>query len=284
MPIPTPPNLLDTLSRYTRSSRFHSPPQQQRVPPRPLSRKPIRPANQISLLAWVLLDKLNALLNILLEIDQTRVQQPLLVLRYLANRHDLLHAIRAQLYLAGKVLYALVLVERAVHECRLHNALHALRGLEQALREPGASHCHAQRCAAGAVLGLDHLIAAELHAVDEVVEGFALDVAVARLRDERYNGDPRVTAHHNDVLVGRVRALDLRDEARCTDNIEGGHAEEALGVVDTFGLEDFGDDGDRGVDLLTGTRISAIKHSGAEMDVARRLRSKDELTGFEMMR
>lgn len=53
-----------------------------------------------------------------------------------------------------------------------------------------------------------------------------------------------------DFLVGRVGGLDLGDEAGGTDDIKGGDTEEALGVVDALGLEDLGDDGDGGVDLL----------------------------------
>ena len=52
-----------------------------------------------------------------------------------------------------------------------------------------------------------------------------------------------------DVLVLGVGALDLADEARGTDDIEGRDTEEALGVVDALGLEDLGSDGNGGVDL-----------------------------------
>jgi hypothetical protein len=58
-----------------------------------------------------------------------------------------------------------------------------------------------------------------------------------------------VTTNDGDVLVGRVGVLQLGDETGSADNIEGGDTEEALGVVDTLGLEDLGADGDGGVDL-----------------------------------
>ena len=58
-----------------------------------------------------------------------------------------------------------------------------------------------------------------------------------------------MAANHRNAFVGRVGALELRDEARCTHDVERGDAEDALGVVDALGLEDFGDDGDRRVDL-----------------------------------
>ena len=69
------------------------------------------------------------------------------------------------------------------------------------------------------------------------------------LREEWHDGDARVAAHDGDGFVGRVGGLDLREEARGAYDVEGGDTEELLGVVDAFGLEDFGADGDGGVDL-----------------------------------
>ena len=70
------------------------------------------------------------------------------------------------------------------------------------------------------------------------------------LREERNDGDARVAANDGDVLVCGIGALDLRDEARCTNNVEGGDTEEALGVVDALRFEDFSTNGDGGVDLV----------------------------------
>jgi hypothetical protein len=58
-----------------------------------------------------------------------------------------------------------------------------------------------------------------------------------------------VTTNDGDLLVAGVGLLDLGDEARGTDNIKGGNTEQALGVVDTSGLENLRDNGDGGVDL-----------------------------------
>jgi hypothetical protein len=52
-----------------------------------------------------------------------------------------------------------------------------------------------------------------------------------------------------DVLVGGIGALDLRNKAGCTNNIECGDTEETLGVIDALRLEDLGSDRDGGVDL-----------------------------------
>lgn len=58
------------------------------------------------------------------------------------------------------------------------------------------------------------------------------------LREEGDNSDARVATDDGNFLVGRVGALNLRDEARGTYNIEGGDAKETLGIIDALGLED----------------------------------------------
>ena len=52
-----------------------------------------------------------------------------------------------------------------------------------------------------------------------------------------------------DVLVGGIGALDLRNKAGRTNNIERGDTEETLGVIDALRLEDLGSDRNGGVDL-----------------------------------
>lgn len=85
-------------------------------------------------------------------------------------------ALRAQLDGHGEVVAARLLLDgvaavdaRQVHEGRLHDARLALDGLHHALCEPEARVRHAQRGGAGAVLGLDDFIAAELDACVVVV-------------------------------------------------------------------------------------------------------------------
>ncbi len=58
-----------------------------------------------------------------------------------------------------------------------------------------------------------------------------------------------MATNNGDVLTGWVGVLELRNEARGTNDVEGGDTEEALGVVDALGLENFGGNGDGGVDL-----------------------------------
>jgi hypothetical protein len=94
-----------------------------------------------------------------------------------------------------------------------------------------------------------------LDAVDVAVKLLALEV-VAGLRQKGNNGCARVTTNDGDVLAGGVGLLKLGDEARGTNDVEGGDTEQALGVVDTLGLEDLGGDRDGGVDLLPLTLCS----------------------------
>ena len=59
-----------------------------------------------------------------------------------------------------------------------------------------------------------------------------------------------MATNDGDSLIGGVGALDLRDEARGTDDVKGGDTEQTLGVVDVAGLVDLGNDGNGGVDLF----------------------------------
>jgi hypothetical protein len=196
----------------------------------------------------VLLDKVNTLADVLLEVADADVEELLLVLGDLANRVDLLDTVRAELDVGGKVFAALVLVERRVDESGLDDVLLALSSLEERLGETGTGHGHGESGRAGTVLGLDDFVTAELDAVDVALELLALEV-VAGLRQERDDGCAGVATNNGDVLAGGVGVLDLGDEARGADDVEGGDTEEALGVVDASLLEDLGGDGDGGVDL-----------------------------------
>lgn len=57
------------------------------------------------------------------------------------------------------------------------------------------------------------------------------------LGQEGNDGDTGVTANYCDLLVRGVGALELRDETGGTNDVEGGDTEEALGIIDTLGLE-----------------------------------------------
>ena len=197
---------------------------------------------------WVGLDPLNTLLDVTGEVSDTRIEELLLVFGDLANGVDLLDTVRSKLDVGGEVLAALVLEQRRVDKGGLDDVLLALGSLEQGLGKAGTSHGHGEGSRASAVLGLNDLVTAKLDALDVFVELLALEV-VARLGEERDDGGARVAANDGDVLGGGVGVLELRDEARGTDDVESGDTKEALGVVDTLGLEDLGGNGDGGVDL-----------------------------------
>lgn len=143
---------------------------------------------------------------------------------------DLLHPTGSQLHAAREVIHPLVAEQRAVHKGRFDHALLPLRRLEQRLREPSARHGHGQRRRARAVFRLDDFVAAKLYAVDEIVELFAAQFIPA-LAQQGHDRRAAVAPDHGDVLVGRVGALVLADEAGCSDHVQGGDAEEARWVV-----------------------------------------------------
>jgi hypothetical protein len=203
----------------------------------------------------VLLDELDTLLDVLLEVGQAGIEELLLVVGDLANGVDLLNTVGAKLDVGGEVLAALVFVQRRVDEGGLDDVLLALGGLEERLGEAGTGHGHGEGGGTSTILGLDDLVTTELDAVDVVVELVAFKV-VAGLRQERDDGCARVATNNGDVLAGGVGVLELGDEARGTDDVESGDTEEALGVVDTLGLEDLRGDGDGGVDLILSVYLS----------------------------
>lgn len=195
----------------------------------------------------VLLGKLDTLLNVALEVLEADVEELLLVVGDLADGVDLLNTVGAKLDLRGEKVNTLVLVQGRVDVSGLNDTLLALGGLEERLGETGTGHGHGQSSRASTALGLDDLVTTELDALDVLVELSALEV-VARLREEGHNGGTRVATDDNNVLRGGVGALELRDEARGTDNVKSGDTEESLGVVDALGLEDLCGDGDGRVD------------------------------------
>jgi hypothetical protein len=195
------------------------------------------------------LDEVNTLLDVLLEVDEAGIEELLLVLVDLADLVDLLDTVGAELDAGSEEVDTLVLEQRGVDEGGLDDALLTLGGAQERLGEASTGHGHGEGGGAGTVLGLDDLVTTELDAVDESVTGLTRDGGVVGLRQEGDDGHTGVTADNGDLLAGGVGLLDLGDEARGADNVQGGDTEQALGVVDTSGLVDLRDDGDGGVDL-----------------------------------
>ena len=208
---------------------------------------PLSSYTSIPPLIHILLHPALTFLNVALQIHQALVEQTLLIIRNLANRVDLLHAVRAKSNVRRKVGATLVLVKRRVDEGGLNDALLALRRFEQGLREASTSHSHRKRSRALAILRLYDLITAKLHTVHVFIELLALEF-VPRLAKQRHDCLAGMTANDGDVLVRGIGVLELGDEAGGADDVEGGDAEELLGVVDAFALEDFGGDGNGAVD------------------------------------
>lgn len=195
------------------------------------------------------LDEVNTLLDVLLQVSQAGIEETLLVLVDLANRVDLLNTVGAELDAGSEEVDTLVLVQRGVDEGGLNDTLLALGGAEERLGETGTGHGHGEGGGTGTVLGLDNLVTTELDAVDKGIAGLAGDGGVVGLRKQGDDGHTGVATNDGDSLTGGVGVLDLRDEARGTDDVKGSDTEQTLGVVDVAGLVDLGDDGDGGVDL-----------------------------------
>ncbi|KAI3480889.1 hypothetical protein L1887_56963 [Cichorium endivia] len=192
----------------------------------------------------------DTLLDVLGELGDGGLEELLLLGGDLADGVDLLDTVLAEGDRAGEEGGALVLVEGRLDVGALLDALLAVEGLEERVGEDGGGVGHGEGGGAGAVLGLDDLVTAELDAVDELLVLLALGdgVAAVGLREERHDGDTRVATDDGDDGLGGLLARDAREEGGGTGDVEGGDAVELLRVVDAGLLEDLGDDGHGGVD------------------------------------
>lgn len=188
----------------------------------------------------------NTLLDVLLEVSEAGLEETLLDGVNLADGEDLLNTVGAELNLGAEEVDALVLVEGAVDEGGLNDALLALSSAEDGVGHAGTGHGHGEGGGTGTILGLDNLITTELDTLDEL--GVGGEVGVVGLGEEGDDGHTGVATDNGDVLILGVGALLLGNEAGGTDDVKGCDTEEALGVVHTLGLEDLGADGDGGVD------------------------------------
>jgi hypothetical protein len=208
---------------------------------------------------WVLLNKLHTLGNVALEILQASIHQLLLILANLAHRVNLLDTLWSKLNLTAEKIDTLVLVQWALHECALYNTRLTGRSLEERLGETSTGHGHGEGGRSSSIFGLDDFVTAKLHALDVLVKSGAGNVAVAGLGEQWNDCGAGVTTNDGDMLISRVSRLHLADEARGTDDVEGGDTKEALGVVGALGLEDFGANRDGGVDLRVKLDISGVR-------------------------
>lgn len=195
----------------------------------------------------VLGNKVNTLLDVLLEVLEGGSNELLLVGVELTQAVDLLDTLGAEGNLGREEVNTLVLVERGLDKGGLNNLL-TLLGLDQRSSHAGTGLSHGESGGTSTILSLDNLITTKLDTVNKGIESLAGDVGVTRLGDQRNNSVTRVTTDNGDSLLSGVSGLDLRDEAGSTDDVKGGDTEKLLGVVDTLGLEDLSNNGDSGVD------------------------------------
>jgi hypothetical protein len=174
-----------------------------------------------------LVDEGLALADVALELGDGSINQTLLVLVDLANGVNLLNTLGTELNVGGKELDTLLGEDIRLDKGGLNNALLASdSGLQKRIGEAGTGKGHGEGGRASAVLGLDDLITTELDAVGQGLD-LLLGEAVTRLGEEGNDGDTRVTTDNGDLgLLGRD-LLDLRDEARGANDIEGGDTEKA---------------------------------------------------------
>lgn len=194
---------------------------------------------------------------------------------------DLLDTLGTELDIGRKVLDTLGLVQGGLDKGRLDDAGLAVEGSDERVGESGASYMlaegkhlmsrltvtHGEGGRSGTSLGLDNLcgsahrrcyeatqvrtVTTKLDPVNESLVLLALDVGtLASLAQKRDNGDTGVSTDDSDVDVLGVGVLDLAEESRGSDDVEGGDTEESLLVEDTSLLEDLGEDRDGRVDRV----------------------------------
>lgn len=160
---------------------------------------------------------------------------------------NLLDTLGAESDLGREVVDTLVLEEGRLNVGRLNNSL-TLGSLEEGASKAGTSLSHGESGGTSTVLGLDNLVTTELDTVNKGIKSLTRDIGVTGLGDQGNNGVTRVATDNGDGLLSRVGSLNLRDESGGSDDIKSGDTKDLLGVVDTLGLKDLGNNGDSGVD------------------------------------
>eukprot|EP00128_Syssomonas_multiformis_P002965 Colp12_sorted_trinity150504_noHs@4722 len=192
-----------------------------------------------------LVGELNTLLDATSELLSELSKLLLLVLAKLAITKVALKTLRAKLNGGGEEL---VLGDVRLDIGALNNVGLALKTTEEGEGETGTSVGHGESGRASASLGVHHLGTSILNPGSELLDLLLGEANLGGgLGEEGKDGDTSVaTDDGNDDLAG-VEALELSNEGAGTDNIEGGHTEDALGVIDTSLLVDLSNDGNGGV-------------------------------------
>lgn len=184
----------------------------------------------------------------LLQVRQASIQKPLLRRSNLPNIMNLLHTIRTQLHLTSKEIHSLVLIQRTIHKSGLNNTLLSLCSLQQALREPRACHRHRQCRGSSSILRGHYLITSELDAFEEIL--LAYEIGMRGLREQWYDGDARVAAYNNNILIYGIGPLQLRHKSTSSHDIQCRNTEQSLRVINACLLEDLCNDWHSAVDRV----------------------------------
>lgn len=107
--------------------------------------------------------------------------------------------------------------EAVLDEGALHHALLPRQRLEHRRGEKVPSIGHGEGGGPGAVLGLDHLVAAELDAVRQLPQGLVRELGALHLREQREDGRARVPPHDRHVGGRGVPALRQEGKGKGTE-------------------------------------------------------------------
>lgn len=196
------------------------------------------------------------LLDVGLQVLESGTKESALVLIGLGESVDFLHTLGPELNLAGKEIDTSSLVQWRFNEGRLRDTSLTGTSPQESVGHTGASVGHRQSGRSRTLFGIDNLVATELDPLGESITGLTHNLRIF-LREKGNDGKARVATSNGDAVVGWVRALDLGDEAGGANDVESGHTEETLGVVNLPGLKNLRNDGHGTVD-----RVGDDQHVG----------------------
>mmetsp|Transcript_3394 Transcript_3394/g.9161 ORF Transcript_3394/g.9161 Transcript_3394/m.9161 type:complete len:373 (+) Transcript_3394:45-1163(+) len=216
-----------------------------------------------------LVDEGDALVDGRLELRLHLLEPRLLVVRHAANLANLGNALRSEHHLRGEVRDSGH--HRALNVAALDNVLLSSQSLEARVSHHCARVRHGERRGSLAILRLDNLRSAVLRA-----NGERVDVLVAerrggrRLREERQDGDSRVSSNDGHVHLLHLNTSLRGVERLGTHDIERGDAKKLLLVIHALLLQHLRGDGHGAVDGVADhvdERVGA--RLGARLDESR---------------
>lgn len=205
-------------------------------------------------------DKGCALGDIALEFFDSSLKKLLLEGRDGAQRQNLLNAVAAELnrHREERHVAADELADRRttlgiggqVHKGTLGDGSAArCCGLNHVQCETRTGVGHGKRGRTGAILSLDNLVTAKLNPVSHLFN-LVLRQLVRDLAQQGQNRHTAVATDDGHLQVGGVGTNELGHERRSADEVEGGDAKDAAGVVHAVLLEHFRHNRDRRVDRV----------------------------------